>query len=102
MASGTGLQREVCELVDYVWGEASGELRDVLAVSAESIKVEQLDKAEAALLSIKRLLSDPTMDKTKQGVCVCACMCVTSSSVYVCVCVRITACTVTLLCICSC
>ena len=76
----------MCELVDYVWNEASGELRDVLAVSAESIKVEQLDKAEAALLSIKRLLSDSAMDTTKRGGCVCACMCM-CVHVRACVCV---------------
>ncbi len=71
--------------MEYVWSEANGELRDVLAVSAETIKVEQLDKAEAALLSIKRILSDSTLDTSKRGVC---CLSVVYyACVHLCVCV---------------
>lgn len=56
--------------MDYIWTEASGQLKDVLAVPVESIKVEQVDKAEAALLSIKRLLADDALEKSKRGICV--------------------------------
>ena len=58
---------QVYKLVDYIWTEASGQLEDVLAVAVDSIKLEQLDKAEATLLSIKRLLQEGNMDKSKQG-----------------------------------
>jgi poly [ADP-ribose] polymerase len=58
----------VAALVDYIWTEASGRLKDVLAVSVESIKVEQVDKAEAELLTIKRLLSDSSMERAKRGI----------------------------------
>ena len=55
------------KLVEYVWAEAMGELEEVLAVPVASVKVEQLDKAEAALLTIKRLLGDVSMEKAKRG-----------------------------------
>ena len=100
-----GLHPQVSTLVDYVWSEASGELRDVLAVGVESIKVDQLDKAEAALLSIKRLLSDTAIEKSKRGVfaCMCACVCVCVRMrvcMHVCVCVR--ACVCVLVCVHAC
>ena len=47
---------EVSQLVDYIWEEASGRLEEVLSVPVDSIKVDQVEKAEAALLSIKRVL----------------------------------------------
>ena len=61
---------EVSQLVDYVWAEASGQLEEVLAVPVETIKTEQVEKAEAALLSLKRYLtktdtSDPESNCTK-------------------------------------
>ena len=65
--SGTSIDPEVIELVDYIWSEASGQLEDVLAVPVSTIKVEQLDKAEASLLTIKRLLQE----ETKQGTYPC-------------------------------
>ncbi len=55
---GTSLLPEVVQLVDYVWEEASGQLGDILSVPVESVKVEQVDKAEAALLSIRRILDE--------------------------------------------
>lgn len=70
---GNSLSPRVSELVDYVWTEASGQLEQVLAVPVEAIKVEQVDKAEAALLSIKRALADKTMEKSKRGMCVRTC-----------------------------
>lgn len=51
---------EVSQLVDYVWAEASGQLEEVLAVPMETIKTEQVEKAEAALLSLKRCLMKTT------------------------------------------
>ena len=73
---GNTISPRVSELVDYMWREASGQLEDVLAVPVEAIKVDQVDKAEAALLSIKRILADKTMEKSKRGglhghVCMC-------------------------------
>ena len=67
MDSGQRLSPEVSALVDYIWTEVSGRLKDVLAVPVESVKVEQVDKAEAELLTIKRLLSDSVMEKAKKG-----------------------------------
>ena len=42
--------------MEYVWEEASGCLGEVLSLPVESVKLEQVEKAEAALLSIRRLL----------------------------------------------
>ena len=67
MDSGGPIDPPVAALVDYIWTEASGQLDQVLSVPVESIKVEQLDKAEAELLSIKRLLQDNTIKTTKRG-----------------------------------
>ena len=47
---------EVSRLVETIWTEATDQLEDVLAVAVETISLEQLDKAEAALLSIRREL----------------------------------------------
>ena len=55
-SSGFPIAPEVAQLVDYVWEEASGQLSEILAVPEDRIKTEDLDKAEAALLSIKRAL----------------------------------------------
>ncbi len=33
---------EVCELVEYVWQAAVGELTDILAVPIENVKMEQV------------------------------------------------------------
>ena len=54
---------EVSQLVDYVWAEASGQLEEVLAVPVETIKTEQVEKAEAALLSLKRYLTKTDTNK---------------------------------------
>ena len=48
------LPPDVSRLVDYIWSEAIDQLEAVLAVSVATITQDQLDKAEAALLSIKR------------------------------------------------
>ena len=54
--SGVVTAPEVTQLVEYVWEEASGCLGEVLSLPVESVKLEQVEKAEAALLSIRRLL----------------------------------------------
>ena len=48
---------EVETLVDYIWSEASGELSSLLSVPVESIKSEDVCKAEGFLLSIRRVLN---------------------------------------------
>lgn len=61
-SSGVAIAPEVIQLVEYIWEEASGRLGEVLSVPMESVKLEQVEKAEAALLSIRRLL-----DQGKEG-----------------------------------
>lgn len=56
LMSTTGLDKEVRELVEYIWKEAVGELQDIIAVPIKSIKTEQVAKAESVLLELKRLL----------------------------------------------
>ena len=53
---GVAIPLEVSNLVDYVWEEATGQLEEILAVTMDTLKTEQVDKAEASLLSIRRLL----------------------------------------------
>ena len=50
-------------LVDYIWSEASGELSSLLS---ESIKSEDVCKAEGFLLSIRRVLSSES-SSTRDG-----------------------------------
>ena len=67
----------VSQLVGYIWREAIGELESVLGIPLQSVKLEQVrifyvkylinitvffqvEKAEAALLSIRRLLDEGT------------------------------------------
>ena len=49
--------------MDYIWEEVSGRLEEVLTTPLEAIKVEQVEKAEAALLSIRKLLEEGKSDK---------------------------------------
>ena len=58
---------EVTDLVGYIWNEANGELNDVLSVPVEGIKMEQVEKAEAALLSIKLILDGTNKDRDVQN-----------------------------------
>ncbi|KAL5457332.1 hypothetical protein EMCRGX_G034580 [Ephydatia muelleri] len=55
-SGGVAIPLEVSNLVDYVWEEATGQLEEILAVTMDTLKTEQVDKAEASLLSIRRLL----------------------------------------------
>ena len=122
--SSTGASEElplqISDLVGYIWNEANGELSDVLCVPVESIKLEEVEKAEAALLSIKLVIDGTKKDgdiqkltndfysaiphknkcvldtkrmiAEKQDLCqVCAC-------VYLCVCV----CVRESMCVCAC
>ena len=88
VAEGVELHSQLKNLVEYIWAEATGELEEVgtaskfnvwitvsnfhfcscqvLSVSVEHIKLEQVDKAEAALLSLRRLL-DQGADPQSQG-----------------------------------
>ena len=50
------LSPEVANLIDFIWNEATGSLSDILAVSADSIKLEDVEKAEAVLLLLKKSL----------------------------------------------
>ncbi len=61
--SGLNIAPEVSRLVDYIWEEVSGRLDEVLATPLEAIKMEQVEKAEAALLSIKNLLEAGKNDR---------------------------------------
>ena len=69
------LSPEVSSLVDYIWAEANGQLEDTLSVPVSTLKVEAVDKGEAALLTIKRLLADTDMEKAKRGEWVCLSLC---------------------------
>ena len=53
---------DISDLVGYIWNEANGELNDVLSVPVEGIKLEQVEKAEAALLSVKLILDGTSKD----------------------------------------
>ena len=64
--SSTGASEElplhISDLVGYIWNEANGELNDVLSVPVERIKLEEVEKAEAALMSIKLVLDGTNKD----------------------------------------
>jgi len=48
--------------VGYIRNEANGEFNDVLSVPVGGIKLEEVEKAEAALLSIKLVLDATSKD----------------------------------------
>ena len=50
------LSPEVTNLTDFIWNEATGSLSDILAVPADSIKLEDVEKAEAVLLLLRKSL----------------------------------------------
>ena len=62
-SAGLSIAPEVSRLVDYIWEEVSGRLEEVLSTPLESIKVEQVEKAEAALLSIRKILDKGKNEK---------------------------------------
>jgi len=59
-SDGSEVNPDVLRLVEYLWKEASGQLENVLSVPVATIKTDQVDKAEAALLTIKRLIQEGT------------------------------------------
>ena len=61
---GVSVAPEVSQLVDYVWAEANGQLEEVLAAPVETVKTEQVEKAEAALMSLKKLLTGSESEQT--------------------------------------
>lgn len=48
------LSPDVANLVDVLWNEATGSLSDILAVPVNTIKLEDVEKAEGILLLLKR------------------------------------------------
>ena len=53
---GTVLSQEVRDLVEYAWNEAAGRLCDVLSAPVNSVKLDEVVKAEGTLLSLKEAL----------------------------------------------
>ena len=47
---------EVANLIDFIWNEATGRLSDILAIPVNSIKLEDVEKAEAILLLLRKSL----------------------------------------------
>uniref|UniRef100_A0ABM0MFB2 Poly [ADP-ribose] polymerase n=1 Tax=Saccoglossus kowalevskii TaxID=10224 RepID=A0ABM0MFB2_SACKO len=62
MQEGWSLSSGVSALVEHVWEEATGQLEDILSVSVESLKTENVEKAEALLLQLKRALDNVLSD----------------------------------------
>lgn len=47
---------EVANFIDFIWNEATGSLADILATPVDSIKLEDVEKAEAILLLLRKSL----------------------------------------------
>ncbi|KAK3097154.1 hypothetical protein FSP39_006899 [Pinctada imbricata] len=47
------LSSPVEELMEHIWTEASGRIDEIISVSLQNIKVEQVEKAEAILIQLK-------------------------------------------------
>ena len=47
---------EVANLIDFIWNEATGSLTDILAIPVDSIRLEDVEKAEAILLLLRKSL----------------------------------------------
>ncbi|XP_076077942.1 protein mono-ADP-ribosyltransferase PARP4-like isoform X2 [Mytilus galloprovincialis] len=52
------LSPSTVELIEHIWKEATGEIEQVISVPLQSIKFEQIEKAEAILLKIKDCKDD--------------------------------------------
>ena len=50
------LSPNVANLVDSLWNEATGSLSNILSVPVNTIKLEDVEKAEAILLTLRRSL----------------------------------------------
>ena len=47
---------EVANLIEFIWNEATGSLTDTLAIPVDSIRLEDVEKAEATLLLLRKSL----------------------------------------------
>jgi len=52
----SAMSSEVANLIDFIWNEATGCLTDILSIPVNSIKLEDVEKAEAILLLLKKSL----------------------------------------------
>ncbi|XP_063404028.1 uncharacterized protein LOC134687563 isoform X2 [Mytilus trossulus] len=57
------LSPSTVELIEHIWKEATGEIEQVISVPLQSIKLEQIEKAEAILLMIKDCKDDSRVVK---------------------------------------
>ena len=54
----SSISPEVANLINYIWNEAVGSLADILATPLSSIKLEDVEKAEAILLLLRKSIDD--------------------------------------------
>ena len=54
----SSISHEVANLINYIWNEAVGSLADILATPLSSIKLEDVEKAEAILLLLRKSIDD--------------------------------------------
>lgn len=52
------LNPTICDLVNYIWESANGQLSSLLRVPVKSIQPENVRKAQSILLAIRRALDD--------------------------------------------
>ncbi|XP_065826671.1 protein mono-ADP-ribosyltransferase PARP4-like isoform X4 [Oscarella lobularis] len=52
------LNPTICDLVNYIWESANGQLSSLLRVPVESIQPENVRKAQSILLAVRRALDD--------------------------------------------
>ena len=52
----SAMSSEVANFIDFIWNEATGCLTDILSIPVNSIKLEDVEKAEAILLLLKKSL----------------------------------------------
>ena len=53
----SAISPEVANLINYIWNEAIGSLSDILTVPLSSIKLEDVEKAEAILVLLRKSLN---------------------------------------------
>ncbi|XP_038058129.1 protein mono-ADP-ribosyltransferase PARP4-like [Patiria miniata] len=69
LTDGPAISDEVTRLVEYLWREANGELREILSVPYRKIGIGKVEKAEGILLQIRKMLDadcdgyGPDLDK---------------------------------------
>jgi len=52
----SAMSPEVANFIDFIWNEATGCLTDILSIPVNSIKLEDVEKAEAILLLLRKSL----------------------------------------------